>query len=206
MVIDGIISGVFCSDILVDSGSEVTVVHPKVVAENACVGRTILISGFRNKDNDFTECTVACEQIKVGGVCGYFEVAVCDGIGYSALLGRDLGWESLRSLVDLAITKKKEQKSGTNSLLNLWINVKSAREILYPPVQIVCLSSVRVSLMYVSRPLKLCLLGSRPRPKLNWSRLTKLLALNLEQLPFVLIKLILDNTYVKECLCRAAFT
>ena len=38
MVIDGTISGVFCSDILVDSGAEVTVVHPKVVAENTYVG------------------------------------------------------------------------------------------------------------------------------------------------------------------------
>ena len=80
MVIDGTISGVFCSDILVDSGAEVTVVHTKVVTENAYMGRTILMSCFRNRDNDFTECSVACVQIKVGGVCGHFEVAVCDGI------------------------------------------------------------------------------------------------------------------------------
>ena len=30
---------------------------------------------------------------------------MCDGIGYFALLDRDLGWESVRSLVDLAITR-----------------------------------------------------------------------------------------------------
>ena len=110
MVIDGTISGTFCSDIFVDSGAEVTVVHHDVVSENAYLDRTILISGFQNRDTDFTECPVAYVQIKAGDVSGHFKVAVCDGIGYSALLGRDLGWESVRSLVDLAITKKKQQE------------------------------------------------------------------------------------------------
>ena len=45
---------------------------------------------------------MACVQIKAGDVSGHFEVAVCDGIGYSALLGRDLGWKYVHSLVDLA--------------------------------------------------------------------------------------------------------
>ena len=47
MVIDGTISGAFCSDIFVDSGAEVTVVHPDVVSENVYLDRTILISGFQ---------------------------------------------------------------------------------------------------------------------------------------------------------------
>ena len=42
--------------------------------------------------------------------------------------------------------------------------------------------------MYASRPCRFCLLGSRPRPKVNWKRLTKLLMFNLEQLLFVTIK------------------
>ena len=87
---------------------------------------------------------------------------MCDGIGC-----RGLGWESVCSLVDLAITKKKEQEKQHQFIVEYMDNVKSAREILFPPVQIVCLSSVRVSLMYVSRLRRLCLLGSRPRPKLN---------------------------------------
>ena len=45
---------------------------------------------------------------RVVGVCDHFEVTVL--WDYSALLGRDLGWESLSSLADLAIIKKKEQE------------------------------------------------------------------------------------------------
>ena len=42
-------------------------------------------------------------------------------------------------------------------------------ELLCLLVKIVCPSVVRVSLMYVSRPLKLCLLGGRPKLKQRYS-------------------------------------
>ena len=76
MVIDGTILGIFCSDIFVDSGAEVTVVHPDVDSKNAYLDRIILISGFQNRGTDFTECPVACVQIKAGDVSGHFEVAM----------------------------------------------------------------------------------------------------------------------------------
>ena len=43
-------------------------------------------------------------------------------------------------------------------------------KLLCPLVQIVCLRVVRVSLMYVSRPLKLCLVEGRPRLKAESER------------------------------------
>ncbi len=94
MLIYGLISGVPCNDILVDTGASRTLVSSKYVPQGAYTGESVTVTGF--KGNDETSFPIAHVKLEVGEVKDHYDVVVSDALSQSALIGLDVGWEPLR--------------------------------------------------------------------------------------------------------------
>ncbi len=105
MLIDGLISGVPCNDILVDTGATRTLVSSKYVPQGAYTGESVTVTGF--KGNDETAFPIAHVKLEVGEVKGHYDVAVSDALPQSALIGLDVGWEPFESFIQTAIERRR---------------------------------------------------------------------------------------------------
>ena len=107
----------------------------------------------------------------------------CDGLGYSALLGRDLGWEYVRSLVDLAITKKKQQEQHQSIVEPICNSEEYYEAPMSSSSDSLSKCSVSESDVYVQT--SQVMLRGRPKLKQSWKGLTKQPVFNLVQLRFL---------------------
>ncbi len=105
MLIDGLISGVPCNDILVDTGATRTLVSSKYVPQGAYTGESVTVTGF--KGNDETAFPIAHVKLEVGEVKGHYDVAVSDALPQSALIGLDVGWEPFESFITTATERRR---------------------------------------------------------------------------------------------------
>ena len=108
LYLTGSIGSTTCKNLLIDTGSVSTIVHPRLVTPEDYTGETTTLSGFGSSPQDWPLAKI---RLCVGNHTNDYIVAVSDWIGHDdAYLGMDLG------LLDYLIYVEKQQRAHSTEV------------------------------------------------------------------------------------------
>ena len=102
--ISGAINSIPCTKLLIDSGCETTCVSSSLVPPKCYTGKSVLLQSYRSSDKG-EYVPLATVHLNIASFSRVVEVAVCSDMADEALLGSDLGLDTLSQWLHLVGNK-----------------------------------------------------------------------------------------------------